>query len=54
MLNHIGYAAALITLAVSVGIIFLVPLSSAKDREKPFHGCSCKSSPESEEHHLDS
>ncbi|HJS54248.1 MAG TPA: MFS transporter, partial [Chitinophagaceae bacterium] len=55
MLNQIGFSAALIALAIAVSIIFLVPLLI---RERPgekflpfMHG---KSSPETEEHHLDS
>ena len=55
MLNQIGFSAALIALAIAVSIIFLVPLLI---RERPgekflpfMHG---RSSPEAEEHHLDS
>jgi PAT family beta-lactamase induction signal transducer AmpG len=55
MLNQIGFSAALLVLAIAVSIIFLVPLLI---RERPgekflpfMHG---RSSPETEEHHLDS
>lgn len=55
MLNQVGFSVALLTLAVAVSIIFFVPLLI---RERPgekflplMHG---KSSPDSEEHHLDS
>jgi PAT family beta-lactamase induction signal transducer AmpG len=55
MLNQIGFSTALLVLAIAVSIIVLVPLLiRERPGEKFLPLMPGKSSPESEEHHLDS
>ena len=55
MLNQIGFSTALLVLAIAVSIIVLVPLlTRERPGEKFLPLMPGKSSPESEEHHLDS
>lgn len=55
MLNRVGFSFAILTLAVSLGFIMLVPLlMRERPGEKFLPGMPGKTSPESEEMHLDS